>query len=270
MPRIQRIPRLLTAFRGAIFRDVLLFAVFVGAIAWFIQYSATGVSYYWQWYRVPRYLYQIIDGRFIPGPLLAGLWITIKITAISLVLAFAIGMLTAFLRLSKSVLGVALARGYLELIRNTPLLVQMFFIYFVLGPVFDWSAWTSAILALSLFEGAYASEIFRAGIVSINRGQWEAARSIGLGTTGRLPACHSPPGHPEGLAAPHRPGDITRKGFSAGEHHRHLRPDHARADHHRRDLSGIRNLVCRCRHLPRFDVDAVVQRQCHGTPDATT
>jgi polar amino acid transport system permease protein len=75
----------------------------------------------------------------------------------------------------------ALARGYIELIRNTPLLVQLFFIYFVLGPILDIDRFTAAVLALSLFEGAYASEIFRAGIVSIPTGQWEAAFSIGLG-----------------------------------------------------------------------------------------
>jgi polar amino acid transport system permease protein len=74
------------------------------------------------------------------------------------------------------------ARGYIELIRNTPLLVQIFFIYFVLSPVFEINALTSAVLALSLFEGAYASEIFRAGILSIHRNQWEAAFSLGLGT----------------------------------------------------------------------------------------
>jgi polar amino acid transport system permease protein len=70
----------------------------------------------------------------------------------------------------------------LELIRNTPLLVQLFFIYFVLSPGLDISRFASAVLSLSLFEGAYASEIFRAGIVSIHRGQWEAAYSLGLTT----------------------------------------------------------------------------------------
>jgi polar amino acid transport system permease protein len=74
------------------------------------------------------------------------------------------------------------ARGYLELVRNTPLLVQLFFIYFVLSPIFEISAFASAVLTLSLFEGAYASEIFRAGILSIHRNQWEAAFSLGLGT----------------------------------------------------------------------------------------
>jgi polar amino acid transport system permease protein len=62
--------------------------------------------------------------------------------------------------------------------------VQLFFIYFVLAPVFALSAFTSAVLALSLFEGAYASEIIRAGILSIHRGQWEAGFSTGLNTWG--------------------------------------------------------------------------------------
>lgn len=86
------------------------------------------------------------------------------------------------LRLSGAVLGKMVARGYLELIRNTPLLVQIFFIYFVLSPILNIDRFTSAVLALSLFEGAYASEIFRAGIVSIDRGQWEASFSLGFGT----------------------------------------------------------------------------------------
>jgi polar amino acid transport system permease protein len=68
----------------------------------------------------------------------------------------------------------------LELIRNTPLLVQLFFIYFVFAPVLGIGRFTAGVLALSLFEGAYASEIFRAGIVSIDKGQWEAAHSLGL------------------------------------------------------------------------------------------
>jgi len=108
--------------------------------------------------------------------------VTLRITAVSLVLAFTFGLTSALFRLSRSWVARILARGYLELIRNTPLLVQLFFIYFVLSPILDISRFTSAVLALSLFEGAYASEIFRAGIVSIQRGQWEAAYSLGLGT----------------------------------------------------------------------------------------
>jgi polar amino acid transport system permease protein len=98
----------------------------------------------------------------------------------SLVLAFIFGLVAAIFRLSHSPLARGLARTYLELIRNTPLLVQIFFMYFVLSPVLDISRFSSAVLALSLFEGAYASEIFRAGILSIHKGQWEAAQSLGL------------------------------------------------------------------------------------------
>ena len=79
-----------------------------------------------------------------------------------------------------SFLARIVARGYLELIRNTPLLVQIFFLYFVLAPIFGFSRFFAGVLALSLFEGAYISEIFRAGIVSIHKGQWEASHSLGL------------------------------------------------------------------------------------------
>ena len=99
---------------------------------------------------------------------------------ISLVLAFAIGLTTALFRLSDSFVARAIAQVYLETSRNTPLLIQLFFIYFVAGPVIGLGRFPSAVLALSLFEGAYISEIFRAGIVSIHRGQWEASHSLGL------------------------------------------------------------------------------------------
>ena len=154
----------------------------MAAITWLMVNSTRELGYHWQWYRVPRYLFSITDGQFNPGPLIDGLLLTFRITGISLVLAFIVGLVTALLRLSNSFVGKVISRGYLEIIRNTPLLVQLFFVYFVLSPVFDISAFTSAVLTLSLFEGAYASEIFRAGIVSIHRGQWEAAFSIGLNT----------------------------------------------------------------------------------------
>ena len=73
-----------------------------------------------------------------------------------------------------------MAQVYLELIRNTPLLIQIFIIYFVFAPILDIGRLTSAILALSLFEGAYASEIIRAGIVALPAGQWEASASLGM------------------------------------------------------------------------------------------
>jgi polar amino acid transport system permease protein len=154
----------------------------VGAATWVMATSTERLGYDWHWYRIPRYIFLLEDSSFIAGPLLLGLMVTLRITAVSLVLAFAFGLVSALFRLSRSWLARILARGYLELTRNTPLLVQLFFIYFVLSPILDISRFTSAVVALSLFEGAYASEIFRAGIVSIQGGQWEAAYSLGLST----------------------------------------------------------------------------------------
>ena len=162
--------------------DVLKFSLLAAVLTTVMIRSTEDLGYHWQWYRVPRYLLSATEGTWIPGPLLKGLIVTLQITAVSLVLASAFGLATALMRLSNSVLARTVARLYLELIRNTPLLVQLFFIYFVLSPVFAISGFTSAVLALSLFEGAYASEIIRAGILSIHRGQWEAAFSTGLNT----------------------------------------------------------------------------------------
>jgi polar amino acid transport system permease protein len=160
--------------------DGLRVAATVGLLVWFIYASGAGLGYNWQWYRVPKYLYTFTDGHFLAGPLLKGLAVTIKVSAVSLLLSSLFGLITAICRLSGSFAARALARTYLEVIRNTPLLVQLFFIYFVFAPLVDLSRFASAVLALSLFEGAYTSEIIRAGILAIPRGQWEAAGSIGL------------------------------------------------------------------------------------------
>lgn len=167
--------------RSPIF-DIVQFSILVLAVFWFFANSTERMGYNWQWYQIPKYLYTSDESGLNPGPLWDGLMVTFRISGISLVLAFVIGLATALFRLSQSFVAQTLARVYLETIRNTPLLIQLFFIYFVLGPVLGISRMASAILALSLFEGAYASEIFRAGIVSIRRGQWEAAYSLGLST----------------------------------------------------------------------------------------
>lgn len=95
--------------------------------------------------------------------------------------AFIAGLVSALLRLSDSVVARFISYCYIESIRNTPLIVQIFFMYFAVAPIFNISAFVSAVTALSLFEGAYLSEIMRAGILSIRKGQWEAAWSLGLG-----------------------------------------------------------------------------------------
>ena len=139
------------------------------------------LSYNWQWYRVPRYIIENDPEGIRAGLLLRGLGVTLKISGISLLLSAGIGLATAVFRLSRSFTANLVAQVYLEAIRNTPLLIQLFFVYFVLSPILGISRFMSAVLALSLFEGAYASEIIRGGILSVHRGQWESAHSLGLG-----------------------------------------------------------------------------------------
>lgn len=162
--------------------DLILYILLMAAGIALILLGAERLGYHWQWYRIPRYLVTHEGSRTIPGPLLQGLMVTFHITGISLVAANAIGLLTALFRISGSLSARILSRGYLEFFRNTPLLTQLLFIYFVIAPMFKLSAFASAVLGLSLFEGAYISEIIRSGIVSIHKGQWEASSSLGLST----------------------------------------------------------------------------------------
>jgi polar amino acid transport system permease protein len=161
---------------------IVKFILMSSLLVWLLAAGTQRTGYNWQWYRVPQYIYGFDGGHFVAGPLLQGLLITCKIAVSGLVAAFALGLTSALFRLSSSPIARATARIYLELIRNTPLLIQLFIIYFVLSPILDISAFTSAVLALSLFEGAYASEIIRAGILSIHKGQWEASHSLGMST----------------------------------------------------------------------------------------
>jgi polar amino acid transport system permease protein len=162
--------------------DVARFLILLGFFFWLLARGTEGLGYNWQWYRVPRYLFSWENDHFSAGLLLQGLSVTFQVTGASLILAFVFGVAAAVLRLSKSWAARLMASVYVESIRNTPLLIQLFFIYFVLSPALDISRFMSAVLALSLFEGAYASEIVRAGIVSVDKGQWEASRSLGLST----------------------------------------------------------------------------------------
>lgn len=114
--------------------------------------------------------------------LIQGLWITIEVVSISLVIAMLIGLVFGLWSTSFNKLLRSLAFAYIDLIRGTPLLVQIFFIYFGLPVALGIKipALAAGIIAISLNAGAYIAEIFRAGIQSIDNGQMEAARSLGL------------------------------------------------------------------------------------------
>lgn len=148
--------------------------------------GADGVSYDWQWYRVWRYLGRWTDGSFVPGPLLDGLGMTVRIALSGLALSVAAGLGAALLRLSPWPVARGMAHAYVGCLRNTPLLLQLFFVYFLFAPVIGVGPFGAAVLALGLFEGAYMAELFRAGLQSVPRSQWEAGISLGLGVWGTL------------------------------------------------------------------------------------
>jgi len=114
------------------------------------------------------------------GPLMLGLWTTIWLSAASSFFALIIGLITGLARISRNITVRGLAIFYVECIRGTPLLVQIFIAYFFLGTVFNLSRNVCGVGALALFAGAYVAEIVRSGIQAIPKGQTEAARSLGM------------------------------------------------------------------------------------------
>lgn len=134
----------------------------------------------WEWRRAIRYVgFFGIEG-FVAGPLLLGLGVTLRIVGAALMVSVFLGLVAAVLRHGPSYTGRGLALVYVGLVRNTPLLIQLFAVYFVLAPVLHLSPFWAAVLTLAAFEGAYMAEIFRAGLNSVPQGQKDAAVSLGL------------------------------------------------------------------------------------------
>lgn len=120
-------------------------------------------------------------------PILAkGALLTLELTAGAVAIGVVIGLFMALARLSKRKAVSAGAIAYIDFFRGTPLLVQIFLVYFGIPMLLKWQTmpdnyqYTAGILAMGLNSGAYIAEIFRAGIQSIDRGQSEAARSLGM------------------------------------------------------------------------------------------
>ena len=160
--------------------DVSQLVLFFGTLIWLTLNGAAQMGYNWQWYRLPKYFWKVIDGELIWGPLMDGLFVTLEIGLYGIIITLVIGLTTAMLRMSQSWIGNLVAQVYLEVIRNTPLLVQMYVFYFVFAPILEIPRFWVGVLCISFFEGTFASEIIRAGILSVQRGQWEASTSIGL------------------------------------------------------------------------------------------
>jgi polar amino acid transport system substrate-binding protein len=115
--------------------------------------------------------------------LLEGLKMTVILTVVSIAIALILGTIFGLLRVSRSIWLRAIGTTFVDVFRGTPLLVQAFFIYFGIPSAlgFQMSALTAGIITLSLNAGAYMTEIVRGGILSVDKGQMEAARSLGIG-----------------------------------------------------------------------------------------
>ena len=181
-PKGQSLPKppFYKRFFDSVLVSVMIYVIVVGFIAYGSYVGAQGMGYNWQWYRVPQFLYSNTEIGFEWGQIPIGLVATIKLSVISFLLATVIGLLVALMRLSGLVICSAVSVGYLELIRNIPLLVLLYLFYYVLGPIFGFDRYTASILTLAVFHSALISEILRAGINAIPTGQWEAAKSIGM------------------------------------------------------------------------------------------
>jgi polar amino acid transport system permease protein len=116
------------------------------------------------------------------GLILTGLGVTIAYTIGTIVLGLIVGLITGLLRLSRNPVITAPLVAYVEIFRCTPLLVQIVWFYYALPVVIglDIPAHMAAVLVLSLYTGAFYAEIIRGGVISIERGQWDAARAIGM------------------------------------------------------------------------------------------
>ncbi len=152
----------------------LNFVLVLGFLALVFTAAFQQLQYHWNWSAPWRYRAVFWQG-----------WLTtIVLAAASLLLSTVLGVGTALLSRSRFLPARALARVYTELVRGTPLLVQILLLFYVVAPAFHLTNRpVVGTLALSLFAGAYIAEIVRAGIESVGRSQWESARAIGLTTT---------------------------------------------------------------------------------------
>jgi polar amino acid transport system permease protein len=170
-----------------------------------------GLNYRWEWNALPQYFFRFDPeaGHWQPNVLMQGFFTTIRLSIWAAVFAALIGTGMGLLRVSRKRFRRWIGTAYVELTRNSPLLVLVFIFYFFVGeqllpalaletliraqgpevqslfatliaPPRQLTSFVSAVVALSIFEGAYIAEIVRAGIQSIDRGQHEAAAAMGL------------------------------------------------------------------------------------------
>jgi len=191
--------------------DIVLGCALIVAAVYVFHRLSTGLQYEWRWELIPQYLirYDDVENHWVLNTLAWGFFNTIRLSVWGTILATGIGVVMGLARISQRPFRRMIGGTYVELIRNTPPLVLIFIFYFfisdqlmpVLGiqaraenappfvqtiltfclaPPSTLPAFLSALITLSLFEGAYITEIVRAGIQSVETGQWEASSALGL------------------------------------------------------------------------------------------
>ena len=152
----------------------------LGLVAAGLVWAASALDYKWQWGRAMSFAFKMSEDGVVWGPLAKGAVVTLQLASVSVVLAAFAGMLAAAAGMSRMASLRWLSRVYIESVRNTPLLVQLYLFYFIFANAFGMGRFAAGALALAVFEGAFAAEIFRAGMESVSRGQTDAARAMGL------------------------------------------------------------------------------------------
>jgi len=164
---------------------LVILSIITASVYYF--FTQKGITYIWHWEKIPEMLFyygsKSADDptpKFRMGVLMMGFVLTLKISVFSIFFGIIIGTVVGIARLSHEPVTRGLSLSYVELVRNTPLLVQIYIIYFFVGSILRLSAFAAGTAALSIFAGAYVGEIVRAGIQSIHKGQMEASRSLGM------------------------------------------------------------------------------------------
>jgi len=191
--------------------DLVLLAILAGGSVWLGYQVEVGLDYHWNWQTIPQYLlrYDAGQGRWVPNLLLLGLLTTIRLSFWSLLIAMPLGLLIGLLRTSLHLFNRLLGGSYVSLLRNLPPLVLVLIFYFFISdqvlprlhipalldgmtpplrnavsfciaPSDQLEAFIAAVITLALFESAYIGEIVRAGINSIDAGQWQVSRALGM------------------------------------------------------------------------------------------
>jgi polar amino acid transport system permease protein len=189
--------------------DAVLIVLLLAAGVFLSHRIGVDMNYHWQWPVILQYIVRTDGGSWAAGSLAQGFLTTVKLSLWATALATLLGTITGLMRVSHSLFYRLVAGSYVEMVRNLPPLVLVFIVYFFIGDrimtllgVEDFirsaSPSTQAVLTflfatparlsgffaglatLVLYEAAYITEIIRAGIQSIERGQWEAAHALGL------------------------------------------------------------------------------------------